>query len=130
MELTTRQILKRAKRGLQDALNVLPEAAVKLDAVRFFAIFTAVMNQLNNEERKKLMDSILLKVQQVNDFTTSDTIEMSRAFLLSICYLTNAEIYEKELWEKCQKSFPKTFKKFAKEYHKILDSWKRAQELE
>jgi hypothetical protein len=48
MELTTRKILIKAKRGLQDALSILPEAAVKLDAIRFFAIFTAVFKRLEH----------------------------------------------------------------------------------
>jgi hypothetical protein len=124
MELTTRKILIKAKRGLQDALSILPEAAVKLDAIRFFAIFTAVFKNLNTlEDKDSLMQLIEQRVKEKGDFTTSGTVETSRAFLISVAYITEAETGDKELLDRCKKSFPKTFNKFTVEYNKIVESW-------
>jgi len=124
MELTTRKILVKAKRGFKDALDVLPEAAVKLDAIRFFAIFTAVFAHLNTQEDKyNFMELIKQKVIEADNFTTSDTVEIARVFLISVAYITEIQTGDKELLDKCKKLFPKTFNKFTVEYNKITKSW-------
>jgi hypothetical protein len=126
MELTSRKILIRAKRGFEEALRILPEAAVKLDAVRFFAIFTAVFKRLNtSKDKNNLWQLVKQRVKEVRDFTRSDAKETVRAFLLSVACITEAETGDKELLDKCERFFPKTFNRFMAEYNKIIESWNK-----
>jgi hypothetical protein len=102
---------------------------VKLDAVRFFAVFTAVFKYLNTpEDRNNLMQLIEQRVKEIGDFTTSDTTETSRAFLISVAYMTEIETGDKELLDKCKRFFPKTFNKFTVEYNKIIESWNKKKD--
>jgi hypothetical protein len=116
-------IMAAIKASPTKAIKVLPQAAILLGAVSFFAALTAVFQRISFREKQKLLNRILDKVTTAKEFNRSSDEETMGAFKIAMAYLADDEEGKDKLLDKLKKKFPKVFEKFEKEYNKILKHW-------
>jgi hypothetical protein len=116
-------INEKVKMGPAEALLVIPHAAVELDAVSFFAVFTALFEVISQDEKQRVMEEIYQAVAAAGEFTKSEVVDVARAFLISVAYLIEDQRDKDELFKRIKASFPRTLKKFNEKYEEIKKSW-------
>jgi len=116
-------INEKIKMGPAEALLVLPHAAVELDAISFFAVFTALFEVISQDEKQRVMEEIYQAVAAAGEFTKSEVIDVARAFLIAVAYLIEDKKDKDELFKRIKAKFPRTLKKFEEKYNAIKNSW-------
>jgi len=116
-------INEKIKAGPVEAMMVLPQAATTLEAVPFFAAFTAVFERISQDEKQRVMEGIYNEVASAGEFTKSEVIDVARAFLIAVAHLIEDEKDKEELFKRIKSKFPRTLKQFEKIYNEIIDAW-------
>jgi hypothetical protein len=128
--MTVVQIMEKIETSPESALEILPQAAIQLDAIKFFAALTAVFQKVQDKDkRESVLAAIIRKAREVGDFTTSNTTELSEAFLISVAKLG-------KFFSESDFSLPsiknlmvslETLWKFMREYERIIESWEKKE---
>ena len=87
------------------------------------ALLTAIFKHVSWEERQSIIKMFMEEFKDNNDFTISDIREIVAAFLISVAYLSDAQVYDNDLWSLCKTSYPEIFEKFEQKYKAIIQSW-------